>query len=51
MRFVVSFGAYPKDYVNRFQLLGAEWSLDKECGNNWIEIHILGFVFYFEFDS
>jgi len=51
MRFAISFGAFPKDYVNSFDLLGAEWSLDKEAGNRWIEIRLLGFILYFEFNG
>jgi len=49
MKFAVSHCTFPKGCTNSFQLLGAEWSFDESRGNKWIEIHILGFVLYFEF--
>jgi hypothetical protein len=50
MRFVISFGAFPRDLVNSFDLLGAEWAWSPdETGDKWIEIHLLGFILYFDF--
>jgi len=50
MRFVCKFGIDKSDYVKQFILLGAIWSYDEETFE-WIEIHILGFRFFFAFDD
>jgi hypothetical protein len=43
MRIKISFGAYPEDYVNSFDILGFEWTKGE-----WFEIHLLGFIIYFD---
>jgi hypothetical protein len=50
MRFKASFGIRNDDLVKRFDLLGAQWSIDRDYAyDGWFEIHFFGFIFYFDF--
>lgn len=48
MRFEISFGAFPRDYTNSFDILGAKWDWNTES-ERWVEIHLLGFILFFDF--
>ena len=48
MRFSISFDAYPRDWTNSFDLLGVKWDWNTKT-ERWFEIHILGFILFFNF--
>jgi len=50
IRFVASFGINKSEYVQHFNLLGVSWEWDTES-ERWIEIHLLGFIFFFDFSN
>jgi len=48
IRFEISFGMNKSEYVQHFNLLGVSWSWYNES-ERWIEIHLLGFILFFDF--
>ena len=50
MKFSISSGIKRSDAIKQFDLLGLEWCLDKDFGE-WIEIHLLGIMLFFDFSK
>ena len=50
MRFVVSFGIRKDEEVQHFDLIGVSWCWYSEP-ERWIEIHLLGFILFFDFSQ
>jgi hypothetical protein len=48
MRFKIGFGINKEYDVQHLNLLGASWEWYSES-ERWIEIHLLGFILFFDF--
>jgi len=50
MRFAISFGVNKSNVIKQLDFIGVEWCLDENFGK-WIEIHLLGFMLFFDFEE